>query len=104
VRPRGFNLDQYIRKELGYPLSGNEIKLKAWIHKDASQHVLYTKLSDDQEIDYKDNGLIVTATVRETVELKWWLLGLGKRIEVLEPASLRNVMKSTLQEAAKLYR
>lgn len=106
VIPRSFDLDEFIESQIAHPLSGKQISLRLWISKDGfgQAHVLETRLSDDQQIDYVDDGLIVTATVYETIELKWWLLGLGQRVKILEPAGLRNDIKDTLQAAAKLYK
>lgn len=100
-----FDLDKFIDSELAQPFSGKEIRLKAWIHKYGKAHVIETPLSKDQTIDdLDDGGIIVTATVRETVELKWWILGLGERIKVLEPSILRDDIARTVMEAAKLYK
>ena len=106
VIPRNFDLDEYIKTDLAHPLSGNLITFQAWIKKDsqAFNHVLETQLSADQKIKYVKDGLIVTATVNETIELKWWVLGLGERIKVLKPKSLQNNIKDTVVNAAKLYR
>lgn len=104
--PRSFDLNKYIESELAKPLSGDVIEFKAWIKKDgyAFNHVLETSLSTDQTIEYVEDGLIVTATVNETAELKWWILGLGERIKVLEPRRLRDNIKATVMKTAKLYR
>ena len=95
--PHWFNLDDYIKTKLGYPFSGQAIIFKAWFRNDAINHVLETKLSDDQIIEYVEDGLVVTATLNETIELKWWLLGLGERVKVLEPKILRDDIKSTVK-------
>jgi len=104
--PKSFDLNKYIKSELAKPLSGDVIKFKAWIKKDgfAFNHVLETSLSTDQKIKYVDDGLIITATVNETAELKWWILGLGERIKVLEPRNLRDNIRDTVMKTAKLYR
>jgi predicted DNA-binding transcriptional regulator YafY len=36
-------------------------------------------------------------------EIKWWLLSLGENAEVIEPKSMRNEIKQTLQTALKNY-
>jgi len=105
VIPRNFNLDEFIESQLAHPFSGKHITLKLWISKEGfgQAHVLETRLSDDQQVESVDDGLIVTATVYETIELKWWLLGMGQRVKVLEPQSLHDDIKETHQAAAKLY-
>ncbi len=100
-----FDLDTFIDKDLAQPFSGKEIKFKAWIHKYGKAHVIETPLCKDQKIeDANDDGIIVTATIRETIELKWWILGLGERIKVLGPTSLRDDIARTVKETAKLYK
>lgn len=101
--PRYFNIDQFIQKDLGFPESGEEISLEIWIHESAKNHVLETKLSKDQQISEATDGLIVKATVNETVELKWWLRGLGDRVKVMKPAGLREEMKAMICRMAELY-
>ena len=105
VTPRSFDLDEYIKSDLAFPLSGEIIKLKAWIKNDQQSfnHVLETRLSSDQKIEYVKDGLIITATVNETIELKWWILGLGDRIKVLKPRNLRDNIKDTVMKTVKLY-
>jgi predicted DNA-binding transcriptional regulator YafY len=105
VIPDDFDLDKFIQNEMAKPLSGQLITLKLWISKDGygQAHVLETRLSNDQEIEETDDGLIVTASVHESIELKWWLLGMGERIKVLSPASLRDNIKTTLKSASELY-
>jgi predicted DNA-binding transcriptional regulator YafY len=39
------------------------------------------KIDDDRER--------LMATVKDTQELRWWLLGFGEGVEIIEPASLR---------------
>jgi predicted DNA-binding transcriptional regulator YafY len=104
VIPRVFNLDDYVEKDLAYPFSGDKIKLVAWFHEDAINHVMETKLSRDQDIKHVKDGVIITATVRETIELKWWLLGLGERVEVIGPKGFRANIKDAILGMAENYK
>ena len=63
-----------------------------------------TKLSSDQVIKHVKDGVNVTATIRETVELKWWLLGLGDRVKVIGPKGLRENIKNTILGMAENYK
>lgn len=104
-RPASFNLDSYIKEgRLDIPV-GNKIKLVARFTKGAAFHLEEGGLSDDQTIssDDKDNWLTVTATVQDTSQLRWWLLGFGAQVEVLKPAHLRNELASTAKKMATLY-
>ncbi len=88
--PDGFNLDDYISSgELDFVVGGT-VKLKVLFSKDAAFHLDERPLSDDQAIaEQPDGRMLVTATVQDTSELRWWLLGFGDQVEVLEPAKLR---------------
>lgn len=105
MRSPDFDLDDYIHRTLAYPLSGEEITLRAWIADDllALNHVRETRLSTDQILERTTDGWLLTARLRESIELKWWILGLGERIRILEPESLREEIRRTLTAAVRLY-
>lgn len=104
--PPDFNLNEYIKTELAHPLSGQLIRFKAWVKNDgqAYNHILETRLSPEQKIKYVDDGLIISAEIHETIELKWWILGMGDRIKVLKPETLKQDIAKTTKAAAKLYK
>jgi predicted DNA-binding transcriptional regulator YafY len=89
TRPDGFNLDEYIQSgEFQYPV-GPAIQLKAKFSRGAAAHLVETPLSDDQVIESLDaEHVCVSATVRDTAQLDWWLLGFGSAVLVLEPPAL----------------
>ncbi len=105
ICPPDFDLDAYLHRTLAYPLSGEEITLRAWIADDllALNHVRETRLSTDQILERSTDGWMLTARLRESIELKWWILGLGERIRILEPESLREDIHRTLTAASRLY-
>jgi hypothetical protein len=78
------------------------IQLKAKFDRAAAAHLYETPLSDDQTIDNFDaDHVIVTATVRETAQLEWWLRGFGSRVDVQEPIGLRQRMVDAVGELYK---
>jgi predicted DNA-binding transcriptional regulator YafY len=89
--PADFNLDQYIESgEFQYPI-GPMIQLKARFTREAAEHLRETPLSEDQTIEDIDAAhVLVTATLRDTEQLDWWLSGFGYLVEILEPWELRN--------------
>ena len=46
---------------------------------------------------------MVIATIPNTPQLLWWLLGFGAGVEVISPLSLRESIKETIIKAAKAY-
>lgn len=84
---------------------GEPIQLVALLQLGAAQHLYETPLSDDQQFVDEDDGQVrLAATVNDTSSLRWWLLGFGGRVEVLEPAALREEMADTARRMAWRYR
>ena len=103
--PKGFNLDEYIDSgEFGYKLNDKPIKLKVLFDDKAISHLLETKLSNDQQIkEQGDGSSLLEATVLDTYELRWWLLGFGDQIEVIKPKKLREEFTRIAKSLSKKY-
>jgi predicted DNA-binding transcriptional regulator YafY len=95
ILPEGFNLDDYLATgAFGYRKNDGTIHIKAIFEKDATIHLEETPLSADQLLTERPDGnVLVEATVADTGQLRWWLLGFGGRVEVLEPQGLRVELK-----------
>lgn len=84
--------------------SNKKQKLVARIQKKKGWHLHETPLSKDQEIiDDQDESFLLKATVADSHHLLWWILSLGDRIEVLEPASLREDIITNIKNTFKQY-
>lgn len=103
-RPDGFDLDAYISSG-AFGFGGEEaITLEAVFANPAGEHLYETPLSADQVlVPLDDDHLKVTATVVNTEQLRWWLLGFGERVEVLAPLQLREGIAQTAKALANLY-
>jgi len=44
----------------------------------------------------------VTATVRDTLQLRWWLLGFGEKVDVIIHETLREEFAETAREMHRL--
>ena len=103
--PEGFDLDDYIDTgEFSYPLAPRPVTLELAFEPAAGYHLYETPLAEDQQIKEKDGMLRVTAKIRPSQELLWWILGFGDMVEVIRPASLRRTLKGILEDAAGLYK
>ena len=102
---RGFDLDKYIEEGgFGWP-TGRKIRLVAIFDRGPADTLVETPLSPDQSIRKLDEDRFeLTATVQETRELQWWLLSFGPEVEVVEPKSLRALMRKLVGRSAKRYR
>lgn len=88
--PDGFDLDTYIAAgELDFS-HGGEMHLKAMISSQVAYHLAERPLDEGQFLTPgEDDRWLLEAAVRDTGELRWWLLGFGDQIEVMEPAAMR---------------
>jgi len=102
--PDNFNLDSYIASgELDFAVGG-DIQFKARVSDNLAFHLGERPLSDDQTIEKQSEGcILVTATVQDTNELRWWLLAFGDHVEVLEPAELRDYFSEITSNMAEAY-
>ena len=103
--PPGFDLDDYIgRGEFEYPVSPKPLRLRLRFDGDAAFHLQETPLADDQVIKPRSDGKVeLRATVKDTLELRWWLLGFGECVEILGPASLRKEFQMTARNLHRMY-
>lgn len=102
----GFNLRRYVCEEsgFGYPESAKAIKLKALFNEGAAFHLTERKLSVDQTLKKTTGGSYrLTATVADTSELRWWLLGFGDGVEIIAPKTLRKEFKGVAAAMAQMY-
>ena len=102
----GFDLAHHIDEEKGfsYPVSGGDIKLRALFSAGAAIHLTESRLSGDQKIVRKKDGrMLVEATVADTSELRWWLLGFGSYVEILAPCALRKEFSDLTEKMRNLY-
>jgi predicted DNA-binding transcriptional regulator YafY len=104
--PSNFSLDRWL-KEGAMGFGGNgAIRMVAEFHDKAGLHLAESPLSDDQTVtplDAEGKSLRVTATVQDTEQLRWWLLGFGGAVEVLKPVSLRSDIAKRLRSAIERY-
>lgn len=101
---KNFDLAKYIRQgAFGFEESG-EIKLVVRFTIPAVEHLRETALSVDQQIEPDQPDWVrLQATVPDTAQLRWWLLGFGDQVEVLEPASLREEFVNMTQSLHGIY-
>jgi len=109
VYPDDFDFQTYINDNHILPnLSGNKsfesIQLKFLADNWVTRHLSESRLSEDQSIKrIDDESSEIFATVQETEQLFWWLLGFGARVEVLEPFELRMKMADSVKVLAEKY-
>ncbi len=103
-RPPDFDLDKYIASGAFGFGDGRKIRLEALFTRDAAEHLHETPLSADQVLrpQNKDSTKLI-ATVANTPQLMWWLLGFGDAVEVLAPVKLRSALAETALAMSRRY-
>ena len=105
-RPKGFKLRQYVREEqfFSYPLQGTVVRVDVLFERMAAIHLSERPLARDQRLTvWRDGRTRLQATVKDTLELRWWLLGFGDKVEVLAPKSLRGEFAAISRRMAAQY-
>jgi len=99
-RPPDFNVDDYLADGALQFGSHGLILMRAKVSLELAHHLSETALSADQQI--KDG--LLSATVTDSWQLSWWILSQGPQIEILEPASLRQRIQQSLEQALAAYK
>lgn len=103
--PQGFNLKTYIDSgAFSYVQSQETLRLSVLFDRSVALHLQETPLSQDQTITDIDTDTVrVQATVLDTAQLRWWLLGFGDKIEVQGPDFLREEFRAVSEKMAERY-
>lgn len=104
LRPEGFDLDEYIAGGALQFGGGATFRIEARLSEDLAAVLEETPLSPDQTVHRNGEGLLLTATVSDSWQLRWWILSQGSAIVVLSPALLRDEIGRQIEEAAAYYR
>ena len=105
-RPPDFDLTAYIRDAgaFSYPVSEKKLRLRALFDEGAALHLRESRLASDQQLTDRDDGrVLVEATVMDSSDLRWWLLGFGSGVEVLEPLALREELAEEARGMSRIY-
>ena len=104
--PHGFRLAAHIREDqrFSYPLTTDKLQLKALFEAETAVHLTECRLSTDHRATEQPDGrVLIEATVADTADLRWWLLGFGGEVDVLAPESLREEFRSQAQRMGTIY-
>lgn len=107
-KDKNFDIDNYINSgEMSWPWGENKtIKLKMRSNEWVTFYLQETALSADQTIklEKESDWSVVSATVNDTHELRWWLLSQGDSVEILQPKALRDWFSEIAKSMCDLYK
>lgn len=103
--PTGFSIDKEINSgKFGFCAEG-EITLEAIFYHGVGDHLFETPIARNQILTELEDGAVkLVATVPNTLQLGWWILGLGDGVEVIQPKALRNQIAATIDKMQARYR
>ncbi|CAN5116494.1 WYL domain-containing protein [soil metagenome] len=105
-KPKGFDLDAAITN--GFADFSNQdepIQLELLCADHVAALLAETPLSKDQTTSVEADGRVrIKATVNDTWQLEWWLLGQGAGVEVCGPVRLREQIDKGLERTLGQYR
>jgi len=103
--PRSFSIDKYIKDgNFDYLTSDKNIELHVLFDKAVAAHLEETPISAKQTLSaQKDGRVLLKASVLDTSQLRWWLMGFGAQVEVVKPTSLRIEFKENANGLKRLY-
>ena len=103
--PKGFSIDDEINKgRFGFG-KGEQITLEAIFYHGSGDHLFETPLARNQTLTELENGSVkLIATLPDTPQLMWWILGLGDGVEVVQPETLRTRISASIDNMQALYR
>jgi predicted DNA-binding transcriptional regulator YafY len=102
-RPKNFSLENYLASGSAQFGSGELIVLKARVSPELRTLLLETPLAADQKITTRAGVHTLTATVRTSWNLDFWILSQGASITILQPTSLRKHIIANLRHALAQY-
>lgn len=104
--PVHFDLDEHLAGSGSISVAhGPDIRLELLADEWLTAFLAERPLSNDQIFGptADDGDTPVTATVADTGQLRWWLLSLGSKVEVVGPQKLRNDIAAEVAEMARYY-
>lgn len=102
--PQDFDLDACVEELLTFQI-GDKLKVRLCFSNTSDiQRLKESPLAKNQKIRQLDDGKFeLTATVDDTLQLRWWLSGYGSRVEVLGPKDLRQEFVELARQYAFIY-
>lgn len=102
--PDDFSIDAYLDQgalEFG---DGEVVMFKAWVHESLMRHLKETPLTNSMSVtDEEDEWFHIETEIKNSWQLRWWILSQGSCIIVQEPIALRKIIVNELREASSYY-
>jgi len=101
-KPEGFNLQAYVASGAIQFGADNKIQFKAWVSEGLTRLLREAPIAHDMQLIKEGDGSLLTATINDSWELKWWILSHAGSIQVREPQQLIIEISQRLRAALEL--
>ena len=98
----GFNLPQHMAEHI-YMFGGKSIWVKFWTSVTMTDALIDWFGKDFKILKNIDGKILINVKVNETA-IKFWAMQYGENIEVIEPVSLRQAVKTAAESIARSHR
>lgn len=103
MRPHTFLLRDYLKEHWGV-FRGEKTKVSIKFNKEKFEMIKDVNWHVSQQLEnHKDEFIMLNMYLDDTSEVKKWIMGFGKGVEVIEPQELREEIKQEIQELYKIY-
>ena len=108
--PSGVSLEGFIERGgadlvIGDLANGQIVDLEMNVNSNVATRLKDTPLADNQTLTPAGSDKFrLTASLPITMQLGWWVLAFGPRVEVIGPPAFREWIASEHQNAAKRYK
>jgi predicted DNA-binding transcriptional regulator YafY len=104
IIPEGYVIDKFIAREFGIRLGPKPLKLVLRVRGLLGKYLAETPLAQGQQVSDLDDGWTrVEVTVPDTVQLRTWIMSLGKNAVVDRPAALRKEIGTEARQLMAHY-
>lgn len=105
-KPRGFLLSQFIKDDnLGFLITDRTLNLEAIFTKASAYHLVETPINNSQVLTNMHDGRVrLKAKLKDSQEMRWWLMGFGASVEVVKPKKLRSEFENMTHKLSRIYR
>lgn len=104
VSPKSFSVDKYIESGAMQFGEGKEIELKANVSETLAMYLSECEIAKDQKLRFVNDKWQLTATIKNSWQLMFWIRSQGPDITVISPKSIREDIKSDIRKIAESYK
>ena len=103
IRPKGFSLDKYIESGVMQFGQGEVVKLKANVSETLAMYLDECEIAKDQKLRFVDGKWQLSATIKNSWQLMFWIRSQGSDITVLSPKSIREDLLNDAKKVVENY-